>query len=80
MSVSNFVFKRFYDPRALPTAQLDYMKKVKKPFAPMPGGQVQVLKNGTIEQIGGASVPAWKQAMRKFPAARSARRRDQHHA
>jgi hypothetical protein len=80
VSVSNFVFKRFYDPNAPLTAQFDYMKKVKKPFTPTEGGQLQVLRNGKVEQIGGESAPAWKKAMRQFPAARSARRKSQHHA
>lgn len=74
VSVSSFVFRRFYDPRAPATAQLDYLKRITRPFTPTPGGQVQVRKNGTISVIGGASVPAWKQATRAFPAARSTRR------
>jgi hypothetical protein len=79
VSVSDFVFRRFFDPAAPPGARFDHMEKVTKPFTPTPGGQIQVRKNGTVTVTGGAGAPDWKKKNREFPAARSARRAAKHH-
>jgi len=75
VSVSNFVFKRFFDSLAPAGTQLDYMKKVHKPFTPTAGGQIQVRSSGKVDTIGGEAIPEWRQSMRGFEAARSVRRR-----
>ena len=74
VSVSDFVFPRFFDPVAAPGTRFDHMEKVSRPFTPLSGGQLQVRKDGTVTVVGGAGVPDWKKQMREFPAARTARR------
>lgn len=41
--LSDFVFPRFFDPNASASEQLDFMKKVKKPFEILQGGYLSVL-------------------------------------
>jgi hypothetical protein len=78
VSVSNFVTKRFYDPRAPAGTQLDYLNKLTKPFTTTDGGFMQVRKAGVMQRVFGAYYPEWKRHEKQFAAARSKRRTGRH--
>jgi len=75
VSVSNFVYKRFFDARAPATCQFDHLNRLKAPFTVSSGGQIQVRKNGKVQATYGGFVPQWKKSLKEFPASRSYRRR-----
>ncbi len=78
VSVSNFVTKRYFDHLAPTGTQFDYLGKLTKPFTMTPGGYLVVRKSGVVQQVFGDDYPAWRKDMKKFPAARSYKRRMQH--
>ncbi len=52
VSVSNFLYPAFFDPRAARGSKLDYLSKVTKPFAMSPGGyQIKRTEPGATSQI-----------------------------
>jgi len=52
VSVSNFVYPAFFDPKAAPRSVFDYMGKLRAPFAMTEGGyQIQRTEPGKIGQI-----------------------------
>lgn len=74
VSVSNFVWRPFFDQYAAPGTKLDQMGTVQKPFTTSMGGYLQVRKAGSVQTILGARFPDWLQETKDFPAARSFRR------
>ncbi len=70
VSVSNFVYKRFFDVRAPSMCQFDYLRRVTAPFTAAPGGQMQVRKDGKLQSIRGGFVPEWKIRIMESPASR----------
>src|SRR2546425_309412 len=74
IAVSNFVTKRYFDHLAPVGTQLDYLKKLTKPYSMTKGGYLLVRHAGKIEQKFGDDYPGWRRATKEFPAARTAKR------
>jgi|SRR5215217_2393269 len=53
VSVSNFVYRPFFDPQAPLTSQFDHLRIVKTPFTARPGCHLHVQKNGKLQSIRG---------------------------
>ena len=74
VAMSNFVTKRYFDHLAPRGTQVDYMKKLTKPYSMTPGGYLLIRRAGKIEQKLGSRYPKWKKATKAFPAARTSKR------
>lgn len=48
VTVSDFVYPAFFEPQAVSGTQLDYQKKLTKPFQLLPGGYIGILKVGSV--------------------------------
>ena len=56
VSVSNFVYRRFFDHRAPQCCRLDHLGTVSAPFSVRPGGRIRVRRTGKVEDIRGDMV------------------------
>jgi hypothetical protein len=78
--MSNFVTPAFFDPHAPRGTQLDYLRKLSRPFTMTRGGyQIRRQANGQVTNIFGSEHPAWKRAIKEHPAARTIRRMQKPH-
>jgi len=72
--VSNFVLPAYFDGGET-GVKYDYLGKLTAPFLMTPGGYQIVMTGGTVSQNFGKEYPKWKKAGKKFPTARTARRK-----
>ena|SRR5438046_1280862 len=71
--VSNFVTKRYFDARAPKGTQVDYLGNLDQPLTMTPGGYQLIRREGKVHQKFGERYPEWRKAIKKFPAARTAK-------
>ncbi len=71
VSVSNFLFPAFFDPKAEFGSRLDHMGTLAKPFTMTPGGyQIVRSETGSVSQVFAATFPDWKRASKAHKLAR----------
>jgi hypothetical protein len=58
VSVSNFVYRPFFDVRASSTCQFDHMRRLRAPFTAGSGGYMHIRSNGELQMIRGLSAGA----------------------
>jgi len=81
VAVSNFVTRRYFDPREpgrRGAERFDHVGHLTKPFSITAGGSTLTRKAGEMKQIFGERWAPWRTDTKTFPASRTFRRRAGH--
>ena len=74
VTVSNFVYPAWFDPKAPTGAKLDHMGTTHAPFTMSPGGYVIIRKDGNESQVFGSMRAEWRAGAKAHPASRTSKR------